>query len=157
MSPAHLHLAIVHVPVVLCPLATVLLIVAMVRGKAGDPHAQLGWVLLIVAAIASLVAYYSGPPAFEQLQGSRTNIQDLVEDHAVLGRAAFVGMVLLGVLAIQGLLRFAQDESPARWLRTTILILAMALCYLLAWSAHLGGQISHPEIRGSSFLFPRLE
>ena len=118
-------------------------------------------ILLLVAAVGSLTAYYSGPPAFEQLNEQVTNdaagIQGLVEDHAVLGRTAFVGMILVGALALQGLLQFLQGESPARWLRLTILLLALALSYVLVWSAHLGGQVGHPEIRGPSVLFPRLD
>ena len=165
MSALQLHLAVVHLPVVLCPLAAVFLLVAMARNEAGEPLLRLGWVLLLVAALGSLTAYYSGPSAFEQLNeqmpggapaGEAARIQDLVEDHAVLGRTAFVGMVLVGVLALQGLLQFLQGESPARWLRVTILVLALALSYVLVWSAHLGGQVGHPEIRGPSVLFPPL-
>lgn len=161
MSAVQLHLAVVHLPVVLCPLAAALLIYAMLQKKRGDAFLKLGWILLLVSAAGSLTAYYSGPSAFEQLNeqmtGSVGTIKDLVEDHAVLGRTAFVGMVLVGVLAIQGLLQFAQGEQPARWLRVTILMGALVLSYVLIWSAHLGGQVGHPEIRGPSVLFPRLD
>lgn len=167
MSALQLHLAVVHLPVVLCPLAAVLLLVAMARKEAGDPLLRLGWILLLVAALGSVTAYSSGPSAFEQLNeqipgkagmsGEAALVQALVEDHAVVGRTAFVGMVLVGVLALQGLLQFLQGESPARWLRVTILVLALVLSYVLVWSAHLGGQVGHPEIRGPSILFPRLD
>ena len=160
MTALQLHLAVVHVPVVLCPLAAALLVYALIKKDAGEPFLKLGWILLLVAAVGSLTAYYSGPSAFEQLNEKVTNnaagIQDLLEDHAVLGRTAFVGMILVGALALQGLLQFLQGESPARWLRVTILMLALALSYVLVWSAHLGGQLGHPEIRGPSVLFPRL-
>ena len=160
MTALQLHLAVVHVPVVLCPLAAALLVFALLKKEAGEPFLKLAWILLLLAAVGSLTAYYSGPSAFEQLNEQVTNnaagIQDLVEDHAVLGRTAFVGMILIGALALQGLLQFLQGESPARWLRVTILLLALVLSYVMVWSAHLGGQVGHPEIRGPSVLFPRL-
>lgn len=155
MNAAHIHLMAVHLPVVLCPLVFVLLLVG--QWKKNDGLLRLGYVLLIAAAAAGAVAFYSGPSAFEMLQEKLVEERDLVEDHAAIARAAFIVTLVAGAMAIQALLQFAQEEPPARWLRHVILALAILACYLMAWSAHLGGQIRHPEIRqGQWDLFPQI-
>lgn len=155
MTAAHLHLMVVHLPVVLCPVALCLMAYAQWRRE--DGVLKVGYVLLIVAAAMSTVAFYSGPSAYDLLRDQLTQEKALVEDHAVAARAAFLCVLLAGVLALQALLQFFQEEPPARWLRWTLLGATLLSCYLLAWSAHLGGQVSHPEIREpASILFPRL-
>ena len=151
MNAAHIHLMVVHLPVVLCPLVLVLLAWGQLRHN--DVYLRQGYIILILCAAAGVVAFYSGPSAFELLQEKLVAERDLVEDHAAIARAAFIVTLVGGVLALQALLQFAQEEPPARWLRTTILMTTLLACYLMAWSAHLGGQIRHPEVRGSQFFF----
>ena len=151
MNAAHIHLMVVHLPVVLCPLVLVLLAWGQLRHN--DVYLRQGYTILILCAAAGVVAFYSGPSAFELLQEKLVTERDLVEDHAAIARAAFIVTLVGGVLALQALLQFAQEEPPARWLRTTILMTTLLACYLMAWSAHLGGQIRHPEVRGSQFFF----
>lgn len=155
MNAAHIHLLTVHLPVVLCPLVAVLLAAGAFRQN--DGLLRLGYTILIVCAAAGAVAFYSGPSAFEMLQEKLAEERDLVEDHAAIARAAFIATLVAAALGLQALLQFAQEEPPARWLRRVILGGVLLACYLMAWSAHLGGQIRHPEIRESAFaIFPRI-
>lgn len=158
MSAAHLHLLIVHLPVLGAIFAAALLVAGEARGRSPDgPSLRVtGWLVLLVSAVSGIVAYYSGPPAYEQLEAVLAPEKEWVEQHAVIGRAAFVGLVVAGALAVQALLQHLQEETPARWLRWTILGLVLVLCYVLAWAAHLGGLIRHEEIRPASPLFPPL-
>jgi uncharacterized membrane protein len=156
MNAVHIHLLVVHLPVVLCPLVAVLLAIGLWKKNAALQ--KQGYAILIACAVAGTVAFYSGPSALEMLQNQLEEERSVVEDHAAIGRAAFIATLVAAALAIQALLQYAQEEPPARWLRVAILVLVLATCYLLAWSAHLGGQIRHPEIRESTFaIFPRLE
>lgn len=155
MNAVHIHLLAVHLPVVLCPLVAVLLAIGL--WKRNDALQKQGYAILIACAIAGTAAFYSGPSAFELLQEQLTEERELVEDHAAIARAAFIATLVAAALAIQALLQFAQEEPPARWLRVAIFVLVFLTCFLMAWSAHLGGQIRHPEIRDSTFaIFPRL-
>lgn len=145
MSPAQLHVLVVHLPVVGCLAALVLL--AIGEWKRSELVFQIACGFLIACALLSAVAYYSGPAAYEQLETVLAAEKNLVDNHAVLGRAAFVGMVVVGVAALQALLQFLQDEKPSRWLRRALLVLTLAMCGLFVWTAHLGGLIRHVEIR----------
>lgn len=144
---------VVHLPVVLCPVAAFLMLWAL---RYSQPL-SLAYGFLVVTAATAIVAYYSGPSAFEELQLSAE--KPWVEEHAVIGRAAFVLLILLAVLAIQGLLAHWQEEPSNRYLVTMILLGTLGACYLLAWTAHLGGQIRRPEIRSSpaGVVFPSLD
>ncbi|MEM9558418.1 MAG: hypothetical protein AAGC60_29470 [Acidobacteriota bacterium] len=163
MTAVHLHLAIVHLPVVGVLCAAALLVAAEVAAwRTGDARTAVpttlrlsGWSVLLVSALTGIVAYYSGPSAYEQLDSVLADDKEFVERHAVLGRAAFVGLIVAAALALQGVVHHLQEEPPLRWLHRVVLVLVLGLCYLLAWAAHLGGQIRHEEIRDpSSRVFP---
>ena len=155
MSAIHLHLLIVHLPVVACPIALVLLVLG--HGLDRMLLVRVGYALILVAAASGIVAYYSGPPAYDQLSATLAGDKPWVEQHAVVARLAFVGLVLLGVVTTQVVLREAQGDEPQRWVRFAILGATALLCYALAWTAHLGGQIRHVEIRQPEWrLFPHL-
>ena len=154
MTAAHFHLLIVHVPIVLCPLA---LVVLMVDGRRESPPSVFGYVLLMVAGLLGGLAYYSGPSAYEQLQTTLAADKEWVEQHAVIGKAAFVVLILVSVLALQIVLRILQEEPVSKGLRLSVLVGALLAAYVLAWAAHLGGQIRHVEIRESEWMiFPHL-
>lgn len=156
MSAAEVHLAVVHVPVVGCFFVAVLLAVALWRRS--ELLFLTAAALLLVCTAGAIAAYYSGPPAYEQVKSRLVDGENAVEQHAVLGRAAFVGMILLAALALQAVLRTAAGERAARGLRWALLIGALLLCWLLAWTAHLGGAVRHDELRDRPLpIFPRLD
>ncbi|MYI06805.1 MAG: hypothetical protein F4059_05680 [Gemmatimonadetes bacterium] len=154
VSAAHLHLVTVHLPVVLCPLALVLFLFARLRHD--TPAARIARWLLVASAVVGVPAFFSGPPAFESMESELAAVRDLVELHAVLGRAAFFGLVLLALTALQTTLREMQEERVPGWLHGIVVVGTLLLSYVLAWTGHLGGAIRRPEIgEALSWLFPR--
>ena len=164
MTAHHIHLVAVHIPVVLTPLALVLLSLAAMRSRgtptataqssAGTLNATGRWLILFSAVVGG-VAYFTGPIAFESLESEFEAVRDLVELHAVIGRGAFFGLILLAVPALQAILREVQEEPPLRWLNVTVIVGAALLSYLLVWTGHLGGAIRRPEIANAlGWLFP---
>lgn len=159
----HLHLAAVHVPIVLSPLALVLFAAALVKRRrtraAGGELESLAHLIVLFAALTAGVSFFSGAPAFETAQSELADKRDLVELHAVVGRGAFFLLALLaaGSLRIVGP-RFglsgrrsappAEADAPPRpsssdrlsWLMVAGL---GAACGLLVWTGYLGGSIRH--------------
>lgn len=164
MTANHLHLVAVHVPVVLLPLAFVLLSMGAWRGRpSADAEGKrsagtlvaTGRTLILVCAVVGGVAYYTGPVAFEALESEFEAARDLVEFHAVIARGAFFGLILLVVPTIQAMVREIQEEPPLRWLDLTVTGGAAFLSYILLWTAHYGGAIRRPEITEAlGWLFP---
>lgn len=145
MNAAHLHLVSVHVPVVGTWIALAL------AGSAALCRSEIlfraGLAVFLACGVAAGAAYWSGPPAWEQIEQQRAVEQSLVEDHAVIARAAFLATVVLAVLSLQILFRLLQEEPVGLLLRTGFASGLLAVCCLMTWSAALGGRISHPEIR----------
>ncbi|MGE0129250.1 MAG: hypothetical protein AB7U82_14335 [Blastocatellales bacterium] len=75
----------------------------------------------------------------------------LIESHqdAALFSSIIVGVS--GVLALFGLWRSRREEALPRWVTVSALFLALAGSELMGWTAHLGGEIRHTEIRSGPF------
>jgi hypothetical protein len=67
-------------------------------------------------------------------------------DEALAGLLA--SAAVLGVAAFAGLLVFRQSCPAPGWFIGLILALVLVAGALLGWTAHLGGKVRHPEIRG---------
>ena len=146
MSALQVHLAIVHFPVV------GMLFVVLLLGfglKWGDQRLiNLGKVVLIACGIGAVIAYNSGPGAYEILKQSGALTKEIAEEHALMGKGAFVGMILLAVVAGRDLLQAYQDEKPTKFITPALLVLSILMSVFLGYTAHEGGEIRRPELQG---------
>ena len=149
MTAAYTHIVFVHLPVVgLMFTLAVLLLGLFFKDRR---LTVIGFAFALACAGGAVVAYGTGPPALDQIRGALDkNTVTLAEQHAVIGRAAFIGAALAGIVALQGLLRNAADDGPSPWLVRGLAILLIIVAGLMAWTAHLGGGIRHPEARDQS-------
>jgi uncharacterized membrane protein len=144
MTGAHFHLAFNHVPVVLVPVAVFMLAYAMASRSADLTKGAL--VLLIVSTLFGAGAFLTGEPAeeaVEQLAGVST---EAIEAHEQLAPFAAAATALAGLFALVVLLKWPSGGGPP-WTMIATLVVALAAALLLAWTAYLGGQINHPELR----------
>ena len=149
MNAAHLHVALVHLPVVGVFFIVALLALSLWLRSDLLLKTACGFTLLSAAGAAG--AYFSGGYAYDLMKPDLA--EELVENHAVIGRAFFVVMVLCGLLAAGCLAQFLQEETPAPALRWSFLLALLVCVWTGAWAAHLGGLMRHPEIGGVRFLF----
>lgn len=100
-----------------------------------------------MAALLTLPAYFSGAPASEVLrQFTPAMTMDASDQHAESAILALAGSLVLGVVALAGLIGFRKGRKlPASFLMLVVL-LALVACGLLSWTANLGGKIRHLEI-----------
>ena len=143
MTAAHFHLAFNHVPVVLVPVAVVMLAYAMASRSADLTKGALA--LLIVSTLFGAGAFLTGEPAeeaVEQLAGIST---EAIEAHEELAPVAAAATALAGVFALVVLLKWPSGGAPA-WTMIATLVIAVVAGLLLAWTAYLGGRINHPEL-----------
>lgn len=149
MNVAHWHLIIVHVPVVGMLWTMALLLTAEIAKS--ELLRKIALVSLAVCAITAAIAYFTGIGTANLLDARYAALPaDLIETHGLWGRGAFVLTMVLGVGAISALLQYAQEERPARWLRLGLLAGVVVCAGVLAYTAHQGGMIRHPEARGES-------
>jgi hypothetical protein len=138
------HLLVVHVPVVLTPVALWLLVRAVRSVSEYDFKIAYGMVLIV--AVFSVLAYVTGPMAADWLNEEIALEAARSEDHALFGRAAFTVTSLAGAAALVALLSYLQEEEPQRWLPWTVAGFLVIALVLLIWTAHLGGLIRRPEL-----------
>ena len=148
MSWSHIHLALNHVPVVGVLLVLLLLAASTVRQN--RELERLSYWLLAGLALVSILVYLTGEPAEKLVEGLPGYSEPLVEHHEQVALFATVGMVILGLAAAVGLLRASKSGSVSRTYSKIVLLLGVVVGGLLGWTANLGGQIRHSEIRSTT-------
>ena len=75
-----------------------------------------------------------------------------MERHEEAAGFGFGGVAVLGVVSLALLIFFRRGRILPIWLSTSLLVASMVVSGLMAWTANLGGQIRHSEIRTSNVL-----
>lgn len=146
MNTAHLHLALTHVPVVGILLGLLLLAYAIFTNKPQVIRAS--WAVFVMCGLVALVVYFTGEAAEELIETKRGLSEALIEPHEEAGLFAVISAIVLGALAGLGLLFNRQEIS--KLFSSIILVVALLTSGIMVWTANLGGQISHPEIRSTA-------
>ena len=145
MNGAHLHLLLNHIPVLGTFFGLALLAFAVWKRSDELRKAALG--TFFIAALAATATYLTGEPAEDVVKGLPGIPRPLISRHEDAAGIALAGSIALGVLALGGLiwLRWGRQIKP--WFSTLALAAAIIVTGLMAWTANLGGQIRHTEIR----------
>ncbi|MBU6398680.1 MAG: hypothetical protein KGS61_00045 [Verrucomicrobia bacterium] len=149
MSAAHWHLLLNHLPVLGLALGVGWLAVAV--GQRSRHWERLGLETLVVVAILTIPTYLTGKPAAAFIQPLDGAAQALIDRHEETAQLASAATLLLGLLALAGRLGFHRAQAFHPWFTLTVLTLGLIAVGLMAWTANLGGQVRHPEIRSTSF------
>ena len=143
MDPVHLHLMLNHAPVLLLPLGSFLLLVALaVR------HAELRTLSLIFVVVGALLAipvFLTGEPAEDRVEGLPGVTGAVVHRHEEAAEVALVLTLAAGAAALGGWI-LARRRAPA----VVALLLGLAASAALARAAFYGGQVRHTELRAGS-------
>jgi len=146
--PDPLHPAIVHFPIVLILLGTVIAVATLVF-----PRAVLAWlsaVILALAAAGSIAATWSGDEDEEAAEHAGSAANQVFEEHEEWGErarnAAIIAM--LGAAAVAASLKRFPFLSRGAAALTTAVALAASWCVLEA--GHYGGQLVYQHGVGVS-------
>lgn len=150
MNQAHIHLLLNHLPVVGTLFSVLLVAVAMVRKNDELRKVSLGFVVLV--ALAAVPTYLTGEPA-EKIVEHLPGVSDaLIESHEDSALFSLVAVEVAGMASLTGLFIFRRRSLPNAMVATALAITLIA-AGLMGWTANLGGQIRHTEIR-SGFTAP---
>jgi uncharacterized membrane protein len=145
MDAAHWHLMLNHFPVIGTVFALLLLAVGLVTASPTIRRLSLGAVVFV--ALVALPAYLTGEPAESAVEGLPGVSETLIERHESVATRSFVAIELAGLVALAGLALSARSRRVPTWVVTGVLLLTSLTAGLMAWTANLGGQIRHTEIR----------
>lgn len=144
MDAAHIHLLLNHVPVLGAIFGFLLLAFATWKGKDESTKVSLGVFALV--GLAAVVVYLTGEPAEELVEGLPGFSEANLERHEEAALIATIGAGIVGLFAIGGLWLYRR-RRVAVWFRTLSLVLGLGVVGLMGWTANLGGQVMHAEIR----------
>lgn len=145
MNWAHIHLLLNHLPVVGTIFGVLLLLLALVRKSEELKRVGLG--VLVLAALIALPVYFTGEPAEKVVEHLPGVAEPMIERHENAALFALLMAGGAGVVALAGLILFRRAEKLPRWIVAATLVLSLATSGLMGWTANLGGQTRHTEIR----------
>jgi len=106
-------------------------------------------VMFVVAAVLAVPLYLTGEPGVGVLKGLPGFSDRVLEQHEASAGAALAGCIVLGILGLTGHILF-RGRALRGGFAVLLLLVALLVGSLMAWTANLGGQIRHSEIRALS-------
>lgn len=148
MNWAHIHLILTHIPVLGVLAGTAILLAGLVLRN--TPTVRAAWVAFIVAGLAAIPVYFTGEPAEEMIEGLVGGSETIIEQHEQAALYAFIAAGILGALAVGGMMLWWKAEQVPVPATIVVLVLAAVVSGLMTWTANLGGEIRHTEVRGTA-------
>ncbi len=143
MNFIHFHLMLNHLPLIASGIGMLVLAAALVRRS--DDLNKMALAIFLLAALVAIPTYLTGEQAEVAVQKIPVIARDLVLRHDDAAAWALAATEVLGGLSLISLFLMQRRRAP-RWLITSIVVVAIAVAGLMAYTANLGGQIRHPEI-----------
>lgn len=145
MNVAHLHIAINHFPIIGLAFSLGILVVAAARKS--PQLARVGLASIVAVAVISIAVYLTGEPAEKLVEHLSGISREQIEAHEETALMAFIGIEVLGLLAMLGLVVYRVPGSLPRWYLPVLILLGLVTAGWVGYTSNLGGQISHPEAR----------
>ncbi len=135
-----------HIPVIGVPGAILLLIYAIARKSVEVKMVTLG--ILVLLAILTVSVYLTGQAAEDIVKKLPGVTEGSIGRHEEVADLSLVLIEALGVLALVGLFFIRRSGTAPMWLLSLILVLSLVTAVIVGYTANLGGEIRHSEIRG---------
>ena len=144
MSLTHLHLLLNHFPVIGTIIGIALLGVAVMRKNTELMKTTLG--LFAALGVITVIVYLTGEPAEEAIENLPGFSEAITERHEEFALVATIVLASFGTLAL-AILAVFRGKSMPRWVTLFSLVLALASGAVMGYTAMLGGQVRHTEVR----------
>ena len=144
---AHFHLMVNDVPVIGFFFATIFLILSL-TSRARDSWARASVLIIIVSVLGMSLAFFSGDPALNVIDGQPRTSGAALTQHHIRGLVA-VGLALITiVIAIIASIKARKAGGIySRNLLIIVLISSVLSTGALAWTGEAGGRINHYELQ----------
>ena len=147
MSGAHIHLLLNHIPVI--GIFIGFLVFALGVWRRNDSWTRLALGLFAAVALVAVATMLTGESAEEAVENLPGVSESLIEPHEDAAKLAAIGAYVLGAISLAALLWVRRRPLP-RVLTVSVLPVALLVTGLMAYTANLGGQIRHTEIRAGA-------
>lgn len=146
MDLTHLHLILNHIPAVGIFIGFLTVAWGIVRRY--DEVQKAGLIMLVLTALVAIPVYLTGEPAEETVEGLPGVSEQIIELHEDAAIYSLVLAIVTGALAIVALfaMRFLSTKTGLFFAFVALLVSFISGASM-AYTANLGGQIRHTEIR----------
>ena len=148
MNPTHLHLVITHLPIYGAILGVAVLCFGMLTKSRTTCNAA--YIVLLIAAIGGLVAFFTGEPAEETVENISGVSKNLIEEHEESANLTLVLLIIMGLSSCAGLFMSLKNWKLAKLVPVVVLIISIICFGAAARTGYLGGKIRHSEVNGSN-------
>ena len=150
MNAAHLHVILVHFPVILTPLGVIFLALGLWRKNL--TLRDIACYLFLGAAAIGGAAFLLGDGAEEMVEHVAGVVESAIEPHEEASELAIWFAIALGVASFIALASSKVSPRLSARLQVPLLALAILTSGLLGYAAQLGGKIRHPEAFDQSII-----
>ena len=156
MDLAHVHLLLNHFPVIGTIIAFGLFLLGL--ASKSDDLKRASLVIFLGISLVTIATYISGNGAAakickaDQPEDPCRNpavSRALIQAHESAALVAFGFMEITGALAWLGLWQFRRRARVPGWNLSAVLVFSAVTLLLMAKASNLGGNVRHPEIRGT--------
>ncbi len=145
MNAAHLHLILNHIPIIGSFIAFFILLYGVF--KKNEEVKKVALVLIIIMGVASFFVSKTGHKAEHLVEKIPGVSESSIEEHEEFGEKALIASEISAALALLTLLARMKNKSLASALNLLTLLSLLVSAAILSWTAKLGGEIRHPEIK----------
>lgn len=148
---AHVHIMINHIPVI--GLMGILLLLLYAVFRRSEEVKMVSFGALVLIALMTIAVFFTGQAAEDmakKIPGVTENDIGRHEEAAVL---SLTGIEISGTLALIGLILRRRRGSMPKWNVIAVLVLSLISSGIVLYTANLGGEIRHTEIRGPGSVF----
>lgn len=148
MNWAHVHLMLNHLPVVGMIFAFGLLVISLVMKNQTLQKVVLG--VLVFTAITAVPVYLTGEPAEEVAEHLPGVTDAIIERHEDFAKFSLIAILITGLFAAVSLFLARGGKAVSNLLMMSIVGLSLVTTGLIGYTANLGGEIRHTEIRATA-------
>ncbi len=140
MTAVHFHLALNHVPVILAPMAVIILVWGIAARR--DDIQRVGLAVALAAGLLMLPVYFTGEGAEHTVEDFPAVSRENIEVHQDWALPAAVVTWVAGLLGLAGLGLMGRRRALA----IATLVVSLGATAVVGYTAYRGGLIRHPEI-----------
>jgi hypothetical protein len=145
MNAPYLHLALNHIPVLGSLFGFLILLIGIL--KRSRDIKNIGLLMFVISALVAIPVLESGEAAPKIVKELPGVTHAYIHTHAGSAKIAFYAVEALGGLSLLGLLLSLRSKGTPNWLVLLCFAVSMPVVGSMLYTANLGGQIRHIEIR----------
>jgi hypothetical protein len=147
MNWAHLHLMLIHFPILGALLIVGVLALALYRKS--DALVLLALEFIILIGVVTIPTYLTGEPSEDRVEHLPGVSEVLISKHESAALFGLITTEIMTLIACVALWNLYRTKSASHRALKVLLAVSLVNAATITWVSNLGGQIRHTEIRST--------